>query len=105
MDCCKQFDFSIDFYHFDSKFDNSSNELIEHFESLSKIFNKKVNIINDSINPLLKLRNTDDILQFLSFNNKILDSKFGAIFSKDINRLHYILDDNYQLFIPQQDKL
>ncbi|MCI7363888.1 COG3400 family protein [Campylobacter lanienae] len=105
MDCCKQLDFSIDFYHFDSKFDNSSKELIEHFESLSKIFNKKVNIINDSINPLLKLRNTDDILQFLSFNNKILDSRFGAIFSKDINRLHYILDDNYQLFIPQHDKL
>ncbi|MEE3704227.1 TrkA C-terminal domain-containing protein [Campylobacter sp. CX2-8023-23] len=105
MDCCKQLDFSIDFYHFDTKIDNDSKKVIEHFKSLSKIFNKKVNIINDDINPLLKLRNTDDILQFLSFSNKILDNKFGAIFSKDINRLYYILDDNYQLFIPQNDKI
>jgi hypothetical protein len=34
-----------------------------------------------------------------------MDSKFGAIFSKDINRLHYILGDSYQLFIPQNDKI
>lgn len=105
MDCCKQLDFSIDFYHFDNKFDDDSKELIEHFESLSKIFDKKVNIVNDGANPLIKLKKSDNILQFLSFNNKIMDGKFGAIFSKDINRLHYILGDSYQLFIPQNDKI
>lgn len=105
MDCCKQLDFSIDFYHFDNKFDDDSKELREHFESLSKIFDKKVNIINDGTNPLIKLKNNENILQFLSFSSKIMDSKFGAIFSKDINRLHYILGDSYQLFIPQNDKI
>ena len=54
---------------------------------------------------LLKLKNNENILQFLSFSSKIMDSKFGAIFSKDINRLHYILGDSYQLFIPQNDKI
>jgi len=105
MDCCKQLDFSIDFYHFDNKFDDDSKELREHFESLSKIFDKKVNIVNDGTNPLIKLKNNENILQFLSFSSKIMDGKFGAIFSKDINRLHYILGDSYQLFIPQNDKI
>ncbi|WP_235600332.1 hypothetical protein [Campylobacter fetus] len=105
MDCCKQLDFNIDFYHFNSKFSGDDSGLIEHFESLSKLFNKNVNIIKDIGNPLLKLRKRSDVLQFLSFSQKILDDGFLSIFSKDTDRLHYILDKNYQMFIPQNDKI
>ncbi|AGZ81832.1 COG3400 family protein [Campylobacter fetus] len=105
MDCCKQLDFNIDFYHFNSKFSGDDSGLIEHFESLSKLFNKNVNIIKDIGNPLLKLRKRNDVLQFLSFSQKILDGGFTSIFSKDTDRLHYILDKNYQMFIPQNDKI
>ncbi|HDX6265937.1 TPA: potassium transporter TrkA, partial [Campylobacter fetus subsp. venerealis] len=68
-------------------------------------FNKNVNIIKDIGNPLLKLRKRSDVLQFLSFSQKILDDGFLSIFSKDTDRLHYILDKNYQMFIPQNDKI
>ncbi|WP_163226454.1 hypothetical protein [Campylobacter fetus] len=44
-------------------------------------------------------------MQFLSFSQKILDGGFTSIFSKDTDRLHYILDKNYQMFIPQNDKI
>ncbi|ANE35898.1 putative TrkA domain protein [Campylobacter iguaniorum] len=105
MDCCKQLDFDIDFYHFDTKFSSNTDSLIEHFENLSKLFNKKVNIIKDGQNPLLKLRKRDDILQFISLSQKIFENRFLSIFSKDTDKLHYMLDKNYQLFIPQNDKI
>ena len=86
---------------------NAAFAIFDAFAPLpsEKIFDKKVNIVNDGTNPLIKLKNNENILQFLSFSSKIMDSKFGAIFSKDINRLHYILGDSYQLFIPQNDKI
>lgn len=105
MDCCTQLNFDIDFYHFDAKFDKKTDNLMEHFDSLSKIFNKKVNIIRDNQNPILKLRKRSDMLQFISFSIRVLDGGFFSIFSKDTDRLHYILDKNYQLFIPQSDKI
>ncbi|MFW5619301.1 MAG: potassium transporter TrkA, partial [Campylobacter hyointestinalis] len=103
--CCTQLNFDIDFYHFDAKFDKKTDNLMEHFDSLSKIFNKKVNIIRDNQNPILKLRKRSDMLQFISFSIRVLDGGFFSIFSKDMGRLHYILDKNYQLFIPQSDKI
>lgn len=102
LDCCTQLKLDIDFY----KFNNEENEgLVEFFENLSKLFNKKVNIIKSTQNPLLKLRKRRDIVQFISFSQKILKGGIGSIFSQDTDRLHYILDKNYQLFIPKNDRI
>jgi len=44
--------------------------VIEHFESLSKLFGRDINIIQSEKNPLIKLKNKENILQFLPFNAK-----------------------------------
>lgn len=105
LDCCKQLELSINFYYFDNSFSQNTDNVIEYFDSLSKLFGKNVNIIKENQNPVLRLRKGDNVLQFVSFSKKTLDSGILSIFSKDIDRLYYILDKNYQLFIPQNDKI
>jgi len=74
--------------------------LIEHFDNLSKIFGREVDIVQSDKNPLIKLKNRNNILQFLPFSPKILESNFLSIFSTDMEKLHFKLANNYQLFIP-----
>jgi hypothetical protein len=57
-------------------------------------------MIQSEKNPLFKLKNRDNILQFLPFSHKILESNMLSIFSTDMDKLHFKLADNYQLFIP-----
>ncbi len=69
-------------------------------ESLSKLFGRDINIIQSEKNPLIKLKNKENILQFLPFNRKVLESTIFSIFSTDLDKLHFKLANSYQLFIP-----
>ncbi|WP_172199557.1 COG3400 family protein [Campylobacter sp. RM16188] len=101
LDCCSQLDVDITLYHFDTMNSNDDQSIVEHFENLSKIFGKKVEIINDkSENPLVKLSNEKNLLQFISFSRKMSRRDIFAIFSNDMNRLYGKLSDNIQIFIP-----
>ena len=99
MDCCAQLDTQISLYHFGALSGGEGAE--EHFDSLSKIFGRKVEIVEDrNINPILKLKNEQNLLQFVPFSKKISRPDPFAAFSNDMNRLHSRLSDNYQIFIP-----
>ena len=99
MDCCAQLDTQISLYHFGALSGGEGAE--EHFDSLSKIFGRKVEIVEDrNINPILKLKNEQNLLQFVPFSKKISRPDPFAAFSNDMNRLYSRLNDNYQIFIP-----
>ena len=99
MDCCAQLDTQISLYHFGALSGGEGAE--EHFDSLSKIFGRKVEIVEDrNINPILKLKNEQNLLQFVPFSKKISRPDPFAAFSNDMNRLYSRLSDNYQIFIP-----
>ena len=99
MDCCAQLDTQISLYHFGTLSGGEGAE--EHFDSLSKIFGRKVEIVEDrNINPILKLKNEQNLLQFVPFSKKISRPDPFAAFSNDMNRLYSRLSDNYQIFIP-----
>ncbi|NLC27301.1 MAG: potassium transporter TrkA [Campylobacteraceae bacterium] len=101
LDCCTQLDLEVNLYHYDPDGKAQKSSLVEHFENLSKLFGKEVEIIQDTEkNPLIKLQDRQDLLQFVPFHRKIIESHFTAIFSTDLERLSYRLDDSYQLFIP-----
>jgi hypothetical protein len=100
FDISSQLDLKIKLYNFNPDNSQEENALAEHFENLSKLFGQSVEIVQAKRNPLLKLRNRDDILQFVPFNNKILDSNVFSIFSTDMERLYFKLSNSYQLFIP-----
>lgn len=101
LDCCSQFDLAISFYRFKSSKPSADSNIAEHFDNLSKIFGRKVEIIEDKErNPLLTLKDEKNLLQFVSFSKKMSRSDPFAVFSNDMNRLYEKLSANYQIFIP-----
>lgn len=98
LDCCSQLDLQILLYSFGGI---SNDDVSEHFDSLSKIFGRQVEINSDKgANPILKLKNEQNLLQFVPFSKKISRPDPFAAFSNDMNRLYARLSDNYQIFIP-----
>jgi hypothetical protein len=100
FDVAKQLALDIKLYTYDPDDKKDKSSVIEHFESLSKLFGRDIDVIQSEKNPLLKLKNKDNILQFLPFNRKIVESNLFSIFSTDLDKLHFKLANNYQLFIP-----
>ena len=100
FDVATQLSLELKLYSYNPDHENAKNSLIEHFDNLSKIFGREVDVVQSDKNPLVKLRNKDNILQFLPFSPKILEANFLSIFSTDMEKLHFKLANNYQLFIP-----
>lgn len=100
FDVATQLSLELKLYSYNPDHENAKNSLVEHFDNLSKIFGREVDVVQSDKNPLLKLRNKDNILQFIPFSPKVLEANFFAIFSTDMEKLHFKLANNYQLFIP-----
>ena len=100
FDVSAQLSLQLKLYTYEPDQEQKDTSLMEHFDNLSKIFGREVDVIQSEKNPLLKLKNKDNILQFLPFSSKILESNIFSIFSTDMEKLHFKLADNYQLFIP-----
>jgi len=100
FDVATQLSLDLKLYSYNPDHESEKNRLIEHFDNLSKIFGREVDVVQSDKNPLVKLRNKDNILQFLPFSSKILDANIFSIFSTDMEKLHFKLANNYQLFIP-----
>jgi len=100
FDLSSQLDLKIKLYNFNPQNNQSQEELSKHFKNLSKIFNKKVDIIDSKTNPLIKLRNRKNILQFVPFSKKLEKLNIFSIFSTDMEKLHFKLSKSYQVFIP-----
>lgn len=100
FDVSAQLGLKLKLYTYTPDEEKSDASLIEHFDNLSKIFGREVDVIQSEKNPLIKLKNQDSILQFLPFNQKVLESNIFSIFSTNMEKLHFKLADNYQLFIP-----
>ena len=99
MDCCSQLDMPITLYHFGRN--GADEEMEEHFDSLAKIFGRKIEVVEDkNSNPILRLKKERNLLQFVPFTKKISKKDAFAAFSNDMNRLYARLSDNYQIFIP-----
>lgn len=73
---------------------------IEYFKNLSRIFSKNINIVSHKANPIREVRKMDNFLQFIPFTSDIAKSNLFSIFSNDIEKLYFKLDDYNQLFIP-----
>lgn len=101
LDFCSQLDLEITLYDFDPNGENSTKSLIDHFENLSKLFDKDVEILNSNEkNPLITLKSRKDFIQFVPFQQEIIKKSFKDIFSTNMNKLSHKLEYNYQLFIP-----
>lgn len=104
MDVCSQLGLKTELYFYNTQ--SNTKELVDYFDSLSRLFEKSVKVsIFSEENPLLLLRNRKDFMQFVVFNKELANSDFFAFFSTKLNRLYKLLSKNTQIFIPSEDKL
>lgn len=101
FDFSTQLNLLIELYLFNPDNEENQDVLAEHFENIAKIYGKKIKIFqkNDK-NPLLELKKQNDIVQFVPFYKDSIKSKITSIFSANMNNLHFVLNDKYQLFLP-----
>ncbi|KIM10630.1 MAG: hypothetical protein KU37_10080 [Sulfuricurvum sp. PC08-66] len=74
--------------------------IIEHFENLSAIFSKRFHVVKSDFNPIRSLRKRNNFLQCIPFNMEVLPRRWHSIFSTDMHKLYYKLDEYHQIFIP-----
>ncbi|MDR2789906.1 MAG: potassium transporter TrkA [Campylobacteraceae bacterium] len=99
FDLSAQLDLKVQFYDFDPEIGNQ--ELAEHFENIAKLYEKQIEIIKShDKNPIFNLQKEDNILQFVPFYESFMKSKIASMFSEDLNRVYFMLNDKYQLFLP-----
>ncbi len=102
FDLSSQLEIDISLFDFQSDKSEEGEKIIEHFESLSKLFEKKVNIIATDKNPIRELLPKDDFLQFVIFDKNILTSPLLAFFSTNVQKHYFRFMDKYQLFLPYE---
>jgi hypothetical protein len=100
FDFASQMGFDISLVDFSGDERDEREKVIEHFENLAKLFEEKVRIIKTDKNPIRELLPKDDFLQFVVFDKKLLEPKFFALFSTDIEKQYFHFKDKYQLFLP-----
>ncbi len=102
FDCASQLGLDISFFDFTADANEEREKIIEHFENLSKLFEEKVRIVKTDKNPIRELLPQDDFLQFVIFEKKLLEPKWLAFFSTDIEKQYFRFLDKYQLFLPYE---
>ncbi|MBL3520374.1 MULTISPECIES: COG3400 family protein [Arcobacteraceae] len=75
--------------------------LINHFESLAKIFNEKLEIIRGNENPIRELKKQKDILQLLPLKQKMFKNRsFIKFFYTNSDLVAFDLNKFNQILIP-----
>ena len=101
FDLSSQLDLNITLYEFDGVDEDENKKILEHFTSLAKLFDKKVNIIKVDKNPILELEKKSDFLQFIRFEKKLTEiNMIEKLFSTDIEDHFFKLSNSYQVYLP-----
>jgi len=80
--------------------ENDKDDLIEHFENLSKIFNHTIEIVSNNKNPIRELKKERNALQILPLKKAMFDTRIIDFFSTDSDLLSFDLSHFNQLLIP-----
>ena len=101
FDLSSQLNLNITLYEFSGIDEEENKKIVEHFTSLSKLFDKKINIIKTEENPILLLEKRNDFLQFIRFEKKLIDiNAIQKLLSTDIEDHFFKLLNSYQIYVP-----
>ncbi len=102
FDVSSQFGFNIELIDYTHEEEGRKAEVIGHFNNLSAIFSKSIQVISQEDNPIQTLRDRENFLQILPFTDKMFTHPAAACLSTDPEVLYRKLDHYHQLFIPTQ---
>jgi len=102
FDVSSQFGFNLELMDYTHEEEGRKGEVIEHFNNLSAIFSKSIQVVSQEENPIQTLRERENFLHILPFTEKMFINPLRACFSTDPEVLYRKLGRYHQLFIPTQ---
>ena len=100
FDISSQLELDIELYDYDPENSNKNEELVQHFKNLAAMFNRHFNIIKPKNNPIMELESRSDAIQFLPFDKDVKNRSIFSLFTTNFQKLHYKLENLYQVFMP-----
>lgn len=81
--------------------DEKKLDLIDHFESLAKIFNQKIEVVAEDKNPIRELKKQENILQIMPLKKDMFAKRyFYQFFYTNSDVLAFDIEKYNQLLIP-----
>ncbi len=99
FDLSSQLQLKVNLYNIDPE-EARQNTVIEYFENLANIYSKELKLHHNKNNPIRMLQDVDDFLQFVSFEEKVVNASLLDILFPNVDKLYYLLDEYNQIFIP-----
>ncbi len=78
---------------------NSSNDVIEHYETLSRVHNIKFSVIQKRKNPIKAIKKLENILLIIPFSKDITFNGIKSYLSRDVDSLLLKIDKHPKLLI------
>ena len=104
FDLSETLNLSIELSNYDPEGDFAEKKnIIEHYESLSKIYNLKIDIVEKKANPIRELKEESGILNIIPFNREVLKKPIFNFFSRKFSRYFLSIRKHPQLLIPLED--
>jgi len=102
FDLSTQLGLNITLYEFEGVDEEENEKILSHFKTLSKLFEREINIKKLETNPIVELEKRSGVLQFIMFDEKIMESNLlSRIFSTELEDHFFKLSNSYQLYIPK----
>lgn len=99
-DIASQLKYKINIINCDPMGDNNRQNLIEHLDNLSKIFNQEMRVYTNEKNPIKELKSHNDLLQILPMNDNMFQKRLLSFFTTNSDLLSYDLKYINQIMIP-----
>jgi hypothetical protein len=77
-----------------------NNNIIEHYESLSRLYNFKINIDQKRVNPIRELLKQEEVLHILPFSKSMKNLSFINFLSTEVSHYFLSIKKHPQLLIP-----
>lgn len=80
---------------------SGNKEVIEHFENLAVLYERKLEIIKKRGNPVREIVKHSDLLQFFPFTRELIESSIFDVFKvAKVEKQYRFLKKFHQIFIP-----
>ncbi len=86
-------------YNPEGDFEENRN-IIEHYESLSRLYNFKITIEQKRVNPIRELLKHEKVLHIAPFSKNIRDTSFISFLSTEVSHYFLSIRKHPQLLIP-----
>ena len=93
------FSLSLCDYNPEGDFEETRN-IIEHYESISRLYNFQITIEQKRVNPVRELLKKENVLHIAPFSKNIRDSSFISFLSTEVSHYFLSIKKHPQLLIP-----